>query len=447
MLPFGTPPSKTAEQVHQKTMRSTVRNLTNDRKKVESFIKDEENPDRRADLTDILEKTQKIVDKYDGHRYSDMKETPEYKSLTHAAFEKIQGQRFSGRKIFFVKLSNPVFGLETSHFYWFLTKQGVQVNQLDFMTDFINELKPTPPPEGMKNEFIEHKPKPMGLVNVPKSKKSCKTSKNKKSAVYINHLRLREALDLYIKGVFRNFGIPMNNVECTICTSELPDKVFTKANMLIDFNLVYEDSHEPLDETPAVEKNCDEFGFWTDSSGDFDRSVEIMNANSANNNNSNNEQSMRRFGDDIFVAIPTDNLLEDYWSKVKENNSKFLESAVPSNDSIQNRVLNSTPTIPRSRDGNESLNISALPRPNESIIHVHDVQNVPSLPLPTPQPVRAPLTRSISIQPVPMDPLLSEDDSGDERNQTAPARPSDLDQIVEYMDRRFNFLEKSFKKE
>lgn len=454
MLPFGTPPSKTAEQVNKKTMRSTVRNLTNDRRKVESFIKDEENQDRRAELTAILNKTQEIVDKFDGHRYSDMKESAEYKQLVYDAFQRIQNQRFSGRKIFFVKLSNPVFGFETSHFYWFLTKQGVQINQLDFMSDFINELKPTPPPAGMKIEPKEPKPTPSNLVNVPKSTSSKVRNKNQ-TAVYINHLRLREALDLYIKGILGNFKIPTDNVECMICTSELPDKLVTNPNILINLNLVYEDSREPLIDPPAVEnRNCDEFGFWTDSSGDFDRSVEIFNAN---NNDSANNTSMRRLGDDIFIGIPTDNLLSDYWSKHVLNNNHFsiLEPADQGNDDAGQRnparILNSTPNAPRTRAENDSgLDVSNLPRPNESIIaNDNDSQNILSLPLPTPHPTRAPLTRSASVQPVPMDPLLSEEEDGEEANQenhTMPARPSELDQIIAYMDRRFNFLEKSFEK-
>ena len=101
----------------------------------------------------------------------------------------------------------------------------------------------------------------------------------------------------------------------------------------------------------------------------------------------------------------------------------------------------------------EEIIAPSLPRPNNSLLSSAsgesiDVSAIHQPPLETPKPRTKRLNRQLSLQPFErMANLESEDEDDKEETAasvTAPIKPTDIGQLMEYIDMKFEKLEASF---
>ena len=476
--------------LNDQIMSTTVRNLTNSRAKVTEFIEKEEMVERKKKLHEIFTLTRLIVDRFDGCKISDMTSSSDYKALCQPAFARMREQRHAGRKLFLCMVSNPVFGLETIHFMWFFTQRGVSAGQLEMLDAFIDKLK------GIKQEPLDEKPQ-IGMINVPKSKKSSTAGKNHSKSgrntdgspseqfllksIDLDHTQFKTTLENSVKTVLKQFNIPLKNVEHVIDTAELSNRFSNKINLLVNINLVAETTTEPLEitsnsaEQPAdwvltdsvsedtPKQAVDADGFWSDSSDTYEKyEAEFVRRNNNNNATSKTkillnpaEECLQQFRDSNRVLKDTiqrtDRLkklidtISDVNYKPKPRNSVLDQSMIQMEPSAV-----STPTSTRTdinkfdKEEKEKEEKKSLPKPNDSIASNSSGsfnESIHTSPLGTPKPLkRVPRQSSLQVAPMPVLESESEADTQSPRVQ----KPRNIVQLVDYIDQKFSELEKSF---
>lgn len=451
-------------------MKSVRSNITANKSVVREFISKETNPQRKRDLEKIFETAEELIGHFEGHRHHEIKSSAVYKDIASRLFKLIRKQRHAGRKLFLVCLSNPLLGLDVAHYHYYTTIRGIKGAQLEMLDPFIAEL------EG-KDIKVEYgtEPKPsIGLVNVPKSESSRSTVGNKK--IKISHADLRNDISASLASIFIHHKVPIQWLETNIDTSELPNALKKKVNILINLSLVTEMTDEPI--KPVVPIPVNEDGFW-DSDGSIEREAvriversmemdqdnmqmdegivqENLQINPLNNNN-----------DSVGMThIQERRNCQNAQSKLSLGQANVSTASTASTPSSADPVLlpTSTPNPTRQMVSTPNRRVE-LPRPNESLASIGlpdeilDFEMIRTAPLETPQPKKRGPERSNTMEASVMQPLDTDSEeeivqvqpkpAADENKPATIASSQEINELlksIDAMNTRFDKFEKSFQK-
>lgn len=461
-------------------MKSVRQNMTTNKTVVREFIAKESNPQRRRDLEKIFEAAEELIGRFEGHRQHEMKGSAVYKELASKLFKLIRKQKHAGRKLFVVCLSNPLLGLDVAHYHYYTTIRGIKGAQIELMDDFIAELEG----KDFKVEYGTDQ-KPIGMVNVPESCRKSAGKQKQNVKIRIFHADLKNDISACLASIFINHKVPIQWLETNIDTSELPNALTKKVNILINLSLVTEMTAEPIKIADGLPENAD--GFW-DSDGSIEReAVRIVERSmdmdkddmQIDQQNNNNNDSLGK--KEIYEV--ENNCSSKFCSGNSQNSSASTSNASVSADPVlvQDQQKKPTPTLvkvqqpvqqPQPTPLASTPNASRqgqrreLPRPNESLASIGlpdeilAMEMISTAPLATPQPKKRGLERTNTLEPSQMSQLDTDSEeeivhismpaADNQRNANLSLASSqeinDLLKSINEMSSRFEKLEKSFKK-
>lgn len=477
--PHGYTHAPAAGAENDKIMQSARSNITSNRDQVLEFIAKETNIQRRMALDEIFRAAEAIKNRFDGHKQFEIRSSADYKNMAIKLFSLIRKQRHAGRKLFFVSMSNPIFGFDVVTFFYYPTIRGIKSSQLELMDDYIAELKGT-------DIDVKVEPKPFGMNNFPRSESSRKSAGKK--VIKIRHADLKNDIAASLASILIHHNVPVQWLDHNIDTSEMPNAFKKKANILLNLSLVVEMTNESI--VAAVDTSAEEQE-WNSTDGWFELEANRILNQSRNNNNQSLSMDV-----DNFLSIPKprlmqqayqDDLLINLSSNIKNNDFSDISSAssdaapsdqkliapemIASADHVNRKPVSSTPNASR---------VCELPRPNDSLAstglpdEILEFEMIQTQPLTTPQPKKRTIQRAQTFQsnlqfdldekdeeiqnksmPVDMQqaadeimtPVSPSDDASKSKDSIASRHDIEsLEELLKQMSNKFDLLEKSIKK-